>query len=102
MKSDPAAELRYRRTPLHTLWFFEAVARHGNFTNAALELQVTQSAVSKQVKKLEQSLGADLFSRASLRPRLTWQGQRLYEVVSPMLRNISDAVAALNEVESDR
>ena len=46
-------------------WFrsFEAAARHLNFTAAAQEIGLTQSAVSQQVRLLEQRLGTSLFAR---------------------------------------
>ena len=49
--------------PLNALRAFEASARHLSFTRAAIELCVTQAAVSHQVKGLEQRLGASLFRR---------------------------------------
>jgi LysR family transcriptional regulator of beta-lactamase len=49
--------------PLNALRAFEASARHLNFTRAALELRVTQGAVSHQVAALEARLGAPLFRR---------------------------------------
>ena len=42
--------------PLETLIAFESVGRHGSFTQAATELYLTQSAVSKQIRQLEDSL----------------------------------------------
>jgi len=49
--------------PLETMVCFEAVARCGSFTRAAHELFITQSAVSKQIKALEDALGCALFDR---------------------------------------
>lgn len=49
--------------PLDTLITFEAVARNGSFTRAATELCLTQSAVSKQIRTLEDALGLSLFER---------------------------------------
>ncbi|MBN8941225.1 MAG: LysR family transcriptional regulator [Rhizobiales bacterium] len=54
---------------------FEAAGRHGNFTKAAEELALTQSAVSKQVSKLEETLGVVLFDRSKGRLVLTKPGQ---------------------------
>ena len=56
---------------------FEAAARNGNFTAAAVELGMTQAAVSYQVKSLEGRLGTPVFTRASGRVRLTPAGARL-------------------------
>lgn len=49
---------------LRQLRYFSAVARHGTFTRAADELHVTQSALSQQVKRLEEQLGVELLLRA--------------------------------------
>ncbi|WP_274594865.1 LysR family transcriptional regulator [Parasedimentitalea marina] len=49
--------------PLDYLLFFEAVARHKNFTRAAEELNVSQAAVSKRVKFLESWMGVELVTR---------------------------------------
>lgn len=56
---------------------FEAAARHGSFSPAAVELALTQSAVSKQVQHLEATLGVPLFERQNRRVgsrRLPWLG----------------------------
>ena len=50
--------------PLNALRAFEASARHRSFTKAALELNVTQAAISHHVKALEERLGAKLFHRS--------------------------------------
>ena len=52
-----------RLPPVHWLRAFEASARALSFTNAALELNMTQSAVSQQIKSLENALGCSLFVR---------------------------------------
>lgn len=56
--------------PLNALRVFEAVARTGSFQAAAEDLHVTQSAVSHQIKHLEQWLGAPLFDRSGRSPKL--------------------------------
>ena len=50
-----------RLPPLNALRAFEAAARHLSFTRAAAELNVTQAAISHQVKALEERLGIALF-----------------------------------------
>src|SRR6266568_3896400 len=49
--------------PLETFRFFEAAARHLNFTHAAEEMHVTHGAVSQRFKRLEEHLGTPLFRR---------------------------------------
>jgi DNA-binding transcriptional LysR family regulator len=60
---------------LNALRVFEAVARHGSFTRAAAELEVTQSAASRHVKALEQFLGQPLLWRTTRQVELTEQGR---------------------------
>ncbi len=69
----------FRRSlpPLDYLLFFEAVARHGNFTRAAEELNVSQAAVSKRVKVLEDWLGLPLVHRSGRNITLSLNGKTL-------------------------
>jgi LysR family transcriptional regulator, glycine cleavage system transcriptional activator len=76
--------------PLRALHAFEAAARHHSFAAAANELGVTPTAISHQIRQLEEACGVKLFQR---RPRpllLTSAGARLY----PALRNGFDALAS--------
>lgn len=68
-------------SPRHLL-VFEAAARTGSFTRAALELNVQQPAVSAAIKQLEDALGVSLFRRAHRSVSLTQPGERLYADVS--------------------
>jgi LysR family glycine cleavage system transcriptional activator len=81
--------------PIYTLVYFEAVARLGSFTLAADELCVTQSAVSKQIKSLEQNLQFPLFERQQRGVALTKAGKELYESTQPLLNALSDTVARI-------
>lgn len=74
------------------LVFFEAVARTGSFTQAAEELYLTQSAVSKQIRKLEDNLGFPLFTRKHRGVALTEPGRMLYDGVQPALDSFRDTV----------
>jgi LysR family transcriptional regulator, glycine cleavage system transcriptional activator len=65
--------------PLGTLRTFEAVSRHLSFTQAAEELALTQSAVSHQIRALEDHLGARLFQRRHRGIELTPDGQSFLE-----------------------
>lgn len=66
---------------LNALKSFEAAARHESFTRAALELCVTQGAVSHQVKALEAELGVKLFNRERQRLAITQAGTEYLTVV---------------------
>nr|WP_132458481.1 LysR substrate-binding domain-containing protein [Paraburkholderia sp. BL8N3] len=68
---------------------FEAVARLGSFTIAAHELGVTQAAVSRQVKFLEETLGTRLFHRLHRAIELTDEGEELYLVVAESMQKIA-------------
>lgn len=81
--------------PLDSLLFFEAVARHGSFTRAAAELCLTQSAVSKQIKVLESSLGLALFERQPRGITLTRAGMALFGELTPLLQQLQRSVERL-------
>jgi len=70
---------------------FEAAARHLSFTRAADELALTQSAVSREVKTLEDQLGQPLFDRINRGLRLTPAGQALHRAVGEALKLIDEA-----------
>jgi LysR family transcriptional regulator, glycine cleavage system transcriptional activator len=75
--------------PLHALHAFEAAGRHLSFKNAAAELCVTPSAVSRQIKQLEDQLGVALFVRGSALT-LTTAGRRYLEVVQAAFAALVD------------
>lgn len=88
--------------PLHTLTFFEAAARHGSFTRAADELCVTQSAVSKQIRMLEDNLGTALFHRERRQVMLTDAGQVLYSEVQESLNRLAESSSRIRSRVSSR
>ena len=88
---------RYARhlPPLETLIAFEAVCRNGSFTRAATELCLTQSAVSKQIRALEDSLGVVLFERQARGIRLSAAGTDLFAEVSSGLERLLRTTARI-------
>ena len=74
--------------PLNALRAFEASARHLSFTRAGAELNVTQAAVSAQVRNLEARLGVALFRRLPRGLALTDEGQALLPMVSESFARI--------------
>lgn len=78
---------------------FESAARHLSFTAAAEELCITQSAVSKQIKILEDALGTALFLRGGKGLSLTPQGRELYEAARAALAQLAAAVDRLLAVD---
>lgn len=83
--------------PLNSLVAFEAAARHQSFTLAAEELHVTQGAISRQVRTLEEYLGKPLFTRANRSIRLTAAGL-LY--VQSIRSALSDIALATDDLRS--
>ncbi len=88
--------------PLETLRFFEAAARHLNFTHAAKEMHVTHGAVSQRIKRLEEHLGMSLFRRSGRRMLLTDEGCRLLERVQTAISEIAEGVEAIRSSNRDR
>jgi LysR family glycine cleavage system transcriptional activator len=88
----------YRLPPLNALRVFEAAARHLSFKEAAVELHITQAAVSHQVKSLEEYLGVQLFRRSSRGVQLTDAARACL----PKLREGFDALAAAVEMIRER
>jgi len=78
--------------PLNALRAFEASARHLSFTRAAIELCVTQAAVSHQVKSLERRLGAPLFRRLPRGLALTDEGLALLPPLRDSFERIGDVL----------
>jgi len=80
--------------PLNWLRSFEAAARHLSFTGAAVELNITQSAVSQQVKCLEHYLGQPMFLRKPRRLELTDGGRNFLRSVEDAFQSLRHGTAA--------
>ncbi|PMN10370.1 LysR family transcriptional regulator [Vibrio splendidus] len=81
---------------------FEAVARLMSFTLAAEELHVTQSAISRQIKQLEDELNASLVIRKHRAIELTVQGHDLYVALRESYGNIEAVIASWSEPKQKR
>jgi DNA-binding transcriptional LysR family regulator len=90
-KSPPAP--RSRQLRLDLLHTFEAAARLLSFTRAGDELALSQSAVSRQIRQLEDSVGAALFERRHRALALTEAGRILHRAVEDSLERLRDAAA---------
>lgn len=77
---------------LSVLQAFECAARHGNFTQAAAELNLTQSAVSRQIRVLETQLKVMLFERIRQRVVLSPAGRSLLPQVVSLLSQTEDII----------
>jgi LysR family transcriptional regulator, glycine cleavage system transcriptional activator len=82
---------RQQRLSLDLLRGFRAAAKHLSFTRAARELFVTQPAISREVKKLEEQLGQPLFRRVNRSLQLTAAGWELYRAVEQAMAIIDSA-----------
>jgi LysR family transcriptional regulator, glycine cleavage system transcriptional activator len=91
---------RHRPLSLGNLRAFEAVARRLSFSEAADELHVTQSAVSRQIKGLEDELGAPLFVRGTRHVEVTQAGLVLLRTVEPWLAKLDAGVRQIRSVRS--
>lgn len=83
--------------PLAAIRVFDAVARHGNFTRAASELNMTQSAVSYQIKLVEAFVGAPLFVREARGVRLSDKGQSLAPLVARTLADLAHGFRSVSD-----
>ena len=86
---------RYNLPHLAFFQGFEAAARTLSFTKAAEELFITQSAVSRQIKALEDNLGLKLFERRPRSLTLTEDGQALYRIATDVLDRLQFATDQL-------
>jgi len=90
---------------LRQLSIFEAVARHLSYTQAAMELHLTQPAVSMQIRQLETNLGLPLFEQLGKRIYLTEAGRELHHysrAIAQQLQEIEEIFAQLQGVKRGR
>ena len=87
---------------LHHLRLFRAVARNGTLTGAAQSLNLSQSALSTQLKSLEESLGHDLFERRGRGLVLTEAGRIALDHAEAIFRTADDLAATLKEATRSR
>lgn len=86
---------------LRQLRHFVAVVAHGNFSRAAKVLHLTQPALSRQVKNLEDELGIVLLKRETNKTTLTQSGRKFYDEVREILARVEKAVRDIKS-EKDR
>lgn len=85
--------------PFAALRAFDAAARHLSFKEAAAELGLTPTAISHQIRRLEQEAGIALFQRSARAVTLSEAGERFARQVSPALRQIEAGFATLKRAE---
>lgn len=86
--------------PLSALRAFEATARHLSMKRAADELSVTPTAISHQIRRLEDALGVVLFERQVRALRLSEAGERLYPVLNTGFDAFAQAIDAIRAPEA--
>lgn len=86
---------------LASLRSFDAAARYQSFTNAASELNVSQGAISRQIKELEQTLGVSLFRRVGRAVKLTHAGRSLAADLHLNLQDLSNTMARAKLAAND-
>ena len=80
---------------------FHAVADKGSLTHAGEVLHLSQSAVSRQIRRLEESLAVTLFHRHARGLILTEQGELLFDATSQMVRRLEAAAARIRDSEDE-
>ncbi|GGC68468.1 LysR substrate-binding domain-containing protein [Undibacterium terreum] len=95
---DPLSKL----PPLDLVRGFVAVARRMSFTHAAEDLFVTQSAISRQVKNLEEFLGTSLVIRKHRAIELTDDGMRLFRCADGWLQQLAEVTASMRRADERR
>lgn len=94
--------VRQRPLGIGPLRAFDAVARRLSFRAAGEELHLTQSAISRQVRALEDELGAALFQRGTRHVELTPAGQQLRRALEPMLQRLDATVRQIRVARGRR
>ena len=86
---------------LTSLRAFDVVASHGSFKLAAKELNVTATAISHQIRQLEDALGIKVLQRSSQEVRLTATGERLKEATTNAFELLWNAVASIHNTNEN-
>ena len=92
--------MRRQLPPLNALKAFEAAARHCSFKQAADELFVSHSAVSHQIKQLEDYLGVELFLRISRGVKLSAAGRAYYPIIRDAIERIAEGTQLVMRPEA--
>ncbi|SEN03425.1 DNA-binding transcriptional regulator, LysR family [Mesobacillus persicus] len=82
------------------LKYFEAVARLGNITKAATELNISQPPLSQQIQNMENEMGIKLFERHKKGVILTEEGKLLLQKVNPILRQYNELLTYLSDPQN--
>ena len=94
MEADLTARTRPADLDLRLVRYFTVVAEHRHFGRAAADLLVAQPSLSRQIRRLEQQLGARLLDRTPQGTRLTEAGEVFLPKARALLRSAAQAAAA--------
>lgn len=101
-KSGPVKDRFMKQATLHQLQILEAIAKHGSFTRAAEELDLTQPTVSQQIKKLTQTIGMPLFDQLGKQLYLTAAGKEVLTASATISQQFTQLEIALDELKGLR
>ncbi|WP_137169544.1 LysR family transcriptional regulator [Marinomonas sp. FW-1] len=90
----------FRTPPLNSLKVFSVVAKHESISKAALDLNLTESAVSRQIKNIEENLNFSLFTRRSRRIYLTEEGEILQRCCTKIFTELDNTLKNLSYSDS--
>jgi LysR family transcriptional regulator, low CO2-responsive transcriptional regulator len=88
-----------KQATLHQLQILEAIAKHGSFTRAAEELDLTQPTISQQVKRLTTTIGMPLFEQLGKQLYLTAAGKEVLAASSIISEKFAELEIALDELK---
>jgi LysR family transcriptional regulator, low CO2-responsive transcriptional regulator len=88
-----------KQATLHQLQILEAIAKHGSFTRAAEELELTQPTVSQQIKRLTQTIGLPLFEQLGKQIYLTAAGQEVLTASAIISEKFAELEIAIDELK---
>lgn len=94
--------MAFVKPTLRQMRAFVAVATQGSFTSAALELNLTQSALSALIRELETAVGLKLFHRTTRRVELSIAGETFLPRALNMLQDLDAAIGELNELQDSK
>lgn len=84
---------------LRQLKYLVSIGESGTFTAAAKELYISQSALSQQIKRMEEELGVPLFNRTRNRLQFTQAGELLHKRARQIVKEVDEAKTAIGELE---
>jgi DNA-binding transcriptional LysR family regulator len=87
---------------LRQIRYFVSTAEHGQVSQAALDLAISQSAITTAIQQIERTIGADLFTRSQQGMELTPAGQQFlfhaYDIINKVAEALSESSVGLKEI----